>query len=72
MEMQAWRNAWDRAENASESIRAALAALGLPESAWCGVRPSVTSTGRAYVDLGKLPTEAVEQIAAALRLPSAH
>ncbi|WP_260338064.1 MULTISPECIES: hypothetical protein [unclassified Streptomyces] len=69
--MQTWREARDRATDATESIRAALAALGLSESVWCSVRPSVTHTGRAYVDLGRLPADVVEQIAEALRHPVA-
>ncbi|MFE2549268.1 hypothetical protein ACFXGI_12055 [Streptomyces sp. NPDC059355] len=66
MEMQAWREAWERATVAAESLRAAFAGLGLPESAWGRVRPSVTHAGRAYVDLGTLPAEAAERIAEAL------
>lgn len=70
MEMQTWRDAWGRADDASESIRAALAALGVPESVWGTLRPSVTHNGHAYVDFGKLPADVVEQIAEALRLPA--
>ncbi|MFJ3925412.1 hypothetical protein [Streptomyces sp. NPDC090022] len=71
MDMQTWRDSWDRADNASESIRAALTALGVPETVWNSLRPTVTHNGGAYVDFGKLPASVVEQIAEALRLPTA-
>ncbi|HBF80117.1 MAG TPA: hypothetical protein DD420_09360 [Streptomyces sp.] len=67
MDMQTWRDGRARATDAAESIRAALAALGVPESAWGGVRPMVTQTGRPYVDLGTLRADVVEQVAEALR-----
>ncbi|MEU8460226.1 hypothetical protein [Streptomyces sp. NPDC029003] len=67
MEMRTWRDGWDRATDAAESLRAVLGALGLPESVWSTVRPSVAYSGRPYVDLGKLPADAVEQVAEALR-----
>ncbi|MER5933485.1 hypothetical protein [Streptomyces sp. NPDC002054] len=67
MDMQTWRDGWTRAADAAESIRAALAALGLPESAWSSVRPTVTKTGRPYVELGTLRADVAEQIAEALR-----
>lgn len=72
MDMQTWRDSWTRATDSAESIRAALAALGVPEAAWTSVRPVVTKTGRAYVELGTVQAEVVEEIAEALRLPSAH
>ncbi|MFB0628583.1 hypothetical protein [Streptomyces sp. AB3(2024)] len=71
MDMQTWRDAWSQATDATESIRAALAALGVPESAWSSVRPMVTHTGKAYVHLGMIRADAVEQIAEVLRVPSA-
>lgn len=67
MDMQTWRDGWARATDAAESIRAALAALGLPESSWSSVRPVVTKTGRPYVDLGTVRADVVEQVAEALR-----
>ncbi|MFJ8162911.1 hypothetical protein ACIRBY_18565 [Streptomyces sp. NPDC096136] len=69
--MQTWRDARTQATNAAESIRAALAALGVPESAWGSARPVVTHNGHAYVHLGMIRADAVEQIAEALRVPSA-
>jgi hypothetical protein len=67
MDMRPWRDGWTRATDAAESIRAALAALGLPESARSSVRPTVTKTGRPYVELGTLRADVVEQIAEDLR-----
>lgn len=67
MDMQTWRDSWTRATGAAEAVQAALSALGVPESAWTGVRPVVTRTGRAYVELGTVQAETVEEIAEALR-----
>ncbi|MFI5762762.1 hypothetical protein ACIA8F_17685 [Streptomyces sp. NPDC051563] len=36
MEMQTWRDGRAKATDATEAIRAALASLGLPGSAWGG------------------------------------
>lgn len=72
--MQTWRDGRTRATGAAEAIRAALAALGVPESAWGGIRPTVTYNGLAYVHLGMLPADVVEQVAEAMRVTetSAH
>ncbi|MFI5981780.1 hypothetical protein ACIBEA_12970 [Streptomyces sp. NPDC051555] len=72
--MQTWRDAWGRADDAAESIRATLAALDIPEAAWSGIRPTVTYNGFPYVHLGMLPADVVEQIAEAMRVTetSAH
>lgn len=67
MGMQTWGDGRTRATDAVESIRAGLAALGVPESAWDGVRPMVTRTGRPYVDLGTLRADVAEQVTEALR-----
>lgn len=72
MEMQTWRDSRAKATEAAESLRAALAALGIPESAWSSVRPVVTHSGGAYVHLGMIRADAVEQIAATLRVPTGH
>ncbi|MFC4608676.1 hypothetical protein ACFO9E_12710 [Streptomyces maoxianensis] len=61
-----WRDARQSAVDAAEAVRAALAALGLPEAAWSGVRPMVTASGRPLVHLGALPAAAVEVTAKAL------
>lgn len=71
MEMRTWRDGRTRASDATEAMRAALSALGLPKSVWSGMRPTVTHTGRPYVHLGMLPADAVERIAEALGTPSA-
>ncbi|MCM1967248.1 hypothetical protein [Streptomyces sp. G1] len=72
--MQTWRDGRAKATDASEAIRAALASLGVAESAWSGIRPTVTFNGLAYVHLGMLPAAVVEQIAEAMRVTetSAH
>ncbi|MFE3520482.1 hypothetical protein ACFXOD_02615 [Streptomyces sp. NPDC059161] len=72
--MQTWRDGHARATDALESIRAALAALGVPEATWAGMRPTVTYNGLPYVHLGMLPAEVVEQMAEAMRVTetSAH
>ncbi|WP_405700229.1 hypothetical protein [Streptomyces sp. NBC_00069] len=74
MEMQVWRDGRTRATDAAESLRAALAALGISESAWSGMRPTVTFNGLPYVHLGMIPADVVEQIAEVLRVTktSAH
>lgn len=74
MDMQTWRDGHTRATDAAESFQAALAALGIPEAVWSGMRPTVTFNGLPYVHLGMLPADVVEQIAEALRAAktSAH
>lgn len=71
MDMQTWRDARTQATDATESIRVALAALGVPEPACSGFRPVVTHRGQAYVHLGMIRADAIERIAEALRVPSA-
>ncbi len=68
MDMQTWRDGHGRATDAAESLRAALASLGVPESTWSGIRPSVTHTGKPYVHLGMLSADVVERIAEAMRI----
>jgi len=65
--MQTWRDARTRAVEAAEALRSALAALGLPESVWGSVRPTVTHKGAAYVHVGMVRAEAAERIAEAVR-----
>lgn len=67
MEMQVWRDGHQKADNATAAMQEALASLGLPDSAWSGIRGWVTNSGRAYVHLGMLLAEHVEQIAEAIR-----
>ena len=68
MDMQTWRDGHERATDSAEAIRAALIALGVSESEWSGIRPTVTRTGRPYVHLGQLPADVVEQLAELLRI----
>lgn len=72
--MQTWRDGHTRATDAAESFQAALAALGILEAAWSGMRPTATYNGLPYVHLGMLPADVVEQIAEAMRATraSAH
>ncbi|OII67704.1 hypothetical protein BJP39_06385 [Streptomyces sp. CC77] len=70
MDMQTWRDARERAVDAAEAVRVALAALGLPENVWRGVRPVVTHKGTAYVHVGMVSADAAERLAEAVR-PSA-
>ncbi|MEW1546026.1 hypothetical protein [Streptomyces tsukubensis] len=67
MEMQTWRDARSKAVDATEAIRAAMAAIGLPEAFWSSLRPVVTHSGKSYVNVGMVPAEAAEQIAEAMR-----
>lgn len=70
IDMQTWRDSWTRATDATDAIRAALAALGVPEATWSTVMPAVTHSGQAYVNLGMIPADAAEQLAEALRSPA--
>ncbi|MFJ7202281.1 hypothetical protein ACIQWR_01910 [Streptomyces sp. NPDC098789] len=67
MDMRTWRDGHARAADALESLRAALVGLGVPEAAWTGMWPTVTSDGLPHVHLGMLPADAVERMAEALR-----
>ncbi|MFI6285871.1 hypothetical protein ACIBCM_14120 [Streptomyces sp. NPDC051018] len=68
MEMQTWRNALATAQTASRALQAALAGLGIPERACPLIRPVVSTSGRAYVEVGLLRPEVAEHVAEALRL----
>ena len=61
-----WRESWGRAEKAAYSLGEALEALGLPKTAYGGIRPAVTRTGRAYVHVGLLREDAALALAKAL------
>jgi hypothetical protein len=69
MDMQTWRDARTRAVDAAAALRAALAALGAPESVWGSVRPMVTPKGTAYVHVGMVQADVVGQMAEAMRTP---
>ncbi|WP_405798774.1 hypothetical protein [Streptomyces sp. NBC_01506] len=68
MDMQTWRNSRSRADNATNALREALAALGLPERVQQHLRPMVTHSGTPLVHVGMLNAEYIEQIAEALRV----
>ncbi|MGC9539524.1 hypothetical protein [Streptomyces sp. UG1] len=57
------------ATEAAEAIRAALAALGLPERVWGSVRPVVTHRGTPYVHIGMVRADVAEKMAEAMRTP---
>ena len=68
MDMQTWRDSRSRADNATQALREALAALGLSDRVQEHLRPMVTHSGIPYVHVGMLKAEYVEQIADALRI----
>uniref|UniRef100_A0AAU2V369 Uncharacterized protein n=1 Tax=Streptomyces sp. NBC_00003 TaxID=2903608 RepID=A0AAU2V369_9ACTN len=67
MEMQAWRDAWARAEGASNALREVLQGLGFPEPVWAAIRPQVHYRGTAQVHVGVIDAGRVEELAEALR-----
>ncbi|MFF0451245.1 hypothetical protein ACFYT4_33540 [Streptomyces sp. NPDC004609] len=67
MEMQTWRNARITAETAAQALQDALASLGVPERVRQSIRPVVTASGRAYVEIGMPGPNIAEQLAEALR-----
>lgn len=67
MDMQTYRDGRKAATDAAEAIRAALAALGIPESHWCSVRPMVTYSGKPYVHLGMIRADMAERMAEGMR-----
>ncbi|GGZ75544.1 hypothetical protein [Streptomyces bluensis] len=68
MDMQTWRNSRSRADDATNALREALAALGIPERVQQRLRPTVTHRGTPLVYLGMIHAEHIEQIAEALRI----
>lgn len=70
MDMQTYRDGRKQAADAADAIREALAALGLPESVWRGIRPMVTHKGLAYVHLGMVRADAAARMAEAMRAPT--
>lgn len=70
MDMETWRDSHTRADTVAEALQAALGALGLSERALRSIRPVVTRSGGAYVELGRLPVDVGEQIAEALGQPT--
>ena len=68
MDMQTWRDSRSQADNATNALREALAALGIPERVQRPLRPMVTPSGKPLVPLGMIHAEHIEQIAEALRI----
>lgn len=66
MEMVVWRDRRARAVASADALQSALAGLGVPERVWRTIRPVVTASGNAFVDLGMLRPEVADQITAAL------
>ncbi|TGB07535.1 hypothetical protein E2651_21500 [Streptomyces sp. MZ04] len=67
--MQKWRDSLRTAADASNALRDALAALGLPQEVCDGIRPMVgRPQGHAYVALPALKAEHVQRIAEAVRI----
>lgn len=67
MDMQTWRSSSVVARDACESLRAALARLGIPERDLSGLRPRVHASGRPMVVLGTLRADVVEKVTEALQ-----
>jgi hypothetical protein len=67
MDMQTWRHSRSRADDATEALREALAALGISARMLERLRPMVTHSGKPLVHVGILGAEHAEQIAEALR-----
>ncbi|WP_327325995.1 hypothetical protein OG735_28550 [Streptomyces sp. NBC_01210] len=65
--MQTWRDGRTTADDATNVLREALAALGVPESTYRSIRPMVTHSGKPYVHLGMIRAEHVEHMAEAIR-----
>ncbi|GAA5615108.1 hypothetical protein CP981_26105 [Streptomyces platensis] len=72
MDMKTWREGRKSADDAVAAIREAFSALGLSEAFGRGVRPVVTHSGKAYVDLGMLRADQVEQAANAICAAGRH
>ncbi|MDT9694733.1 hypothetical protein [Streptomyces sp. P17] len=70
MDMDTYRAGRKEATEAAEAVRAALAALGLPERVWGSVRPMVTHKGSPYVHIGMVRADAAEKMAEAMRAPA--
>ncbi|GLF98756.1 hypothetical protein [Streptomyces yaizuensis] len=65
--MTIYRQCQDHATAAATALREALAAAGVGADVWRGVGPKVSRFGTAQVEVGCLPAEVAELIAAALR-----
>lgn len=68
MEMQEWRDAWVRAENATDALRDAMNGAGAQVTQTCHMRPMVSRRGTAWVDVGQLPAHLAERVAEMIRI----
>ncbi len=68
MEMQEWRAAWDRAQNATDSLREALNSAGAQVTQTSHLRPFVSRRGTPWVDVGQLPAHLAERVAELIRV----
>ncbi|GLF96634.1 hypothetical protein [Streptomyces yaizuensis] len=66
--MAVYRQCQDDATAAAIALREALSAVGVGEDVWRGIGPKVSRFGTAQVEVGCLPAEVAELIAAALRV----
>jgi hypothetical protein len=69
--MDMYKSARAEAEHTAALLRAALARAGVPEAETARVRPLVTSTGRAYVELGAFRLSSAGKLLDALPLSTA-
>ncbi|MFF4188327.1 hypothetical protein ACFYZ9_34535 [Streptomyces sp. NPDC001691] len=70
MDMQEWRAAWDRAQDATDALRTALSDMGAGQTQVSHVRPAVSRKGTAWVDVGQLPASVAERLAEVIRVGS--
>ncbi|MEV6048840.1 hypothetical protein [Streptomyces xanthochromogenes] len=70
MDMQEWRSAWDRAQDATDTRRTALSDMGAVETQVMHLRPMVNRGGTAWVDVGQLPADLAARLADVIRVGS--
>ncbi|PKV88877.1 hypothetical protein BX283_6504 [Streptomyces sp. TLI_146] len=68
--MQEWRDAWDRAQNATDALREALNGMGAEATRTARLRPMLSRKGTAWVEVGQLPAYLAERVAEVIRLGS--
>lgn len=67
MEMQTWRGGWDRATDATESLKDALRGMGAAHGQAARLRPMVSGRGTPWVDVGMIPASLAEKVAEVIR-----
>ncbi|MGW2479200.1 hypothetical protein ACWCWQ_05065 [Streptomyces sp. NPDC001571] len=68
MDVQEWRAAWDRAQDATDALRTALSDMGAQETQVMHLRPMVNRRGTAWVDVGQLPADLAARLAGVIRV----